>query len=428
MRRLLFAAAVLPLGLASLVQLSTGSAAAAAAPACSVQIVAHQDDDLLFMNPDLQRDIRANRCVRTIYLTAGDAGKDRAYWSGRETGEKTAYATMAGRANFWTDSTADVQGRTVRVSTLTGTAVSLVFLRLPDGFNGTGSAPYAFHSLQKLWEGHLPRITPVDGSASYSREELIGVRHGLLTQTRPDRVRLQDFRGDSGPVGVNGGDGDHHDHHAAAYFAYAAQRLLTTPHETTAYRAYSISDLPINVTGPDLDLKKATFYAYAAFDELLGCKDDRTCAADPLDGGRPSPYRNWLDRQYPVTGPAADGSVELRALSTRCLDVRGVDSTNGTPVQLWDCANSANQRWTFAGAGVVRGFAGKCLDADPAGPAVRLWDCTGRANQQWTFTTAGELRGPGNLCLDLRDADLPNGTPAELRPCTGAPRQKWRTV
>jgi hypothetical protein len=105
-----------------------------------------------------------------------------------------------------------------------------------------------------------------------------------------------------------------------------------------------------------------------------------------------------------------------------------VDSTNGTPVQLWDCANSANQRWTFTGNGVVRGFAGKCLDADPVSPAVRLWDCTGQANQQWTFTVAGELRGPGGLCLDLRDADLPNGTPGELRPCTGDPRQKWRAV
>ena len=404
-------------------------APAAAAPSCTVQIVAHTDDDLLFMNPDIQRDVRAGACVRTAYLTAGDAGREQAYWARREAGVKQAYATMAGAADGWTDGTATVAGRGVPRSTLTGTAVSLVFLRLPDGFDGNGSARYGGQSLQKLWEGLIPQIAPVDGSSSYTRAELIGVLRELLEKTHAGRVRLQDFRGDSGPVGVYGGDGDHHDHHAAAYFGYAAQRLVTAQHEVVAYRGYSTSELPANVAGADLELKKATFFAYTAFDELIGCKDDRSCAADPLDGGRPSVYRPWLSRQYPVPGPAADGSVELRAVNGRCLDVRGVDSTNGTLVQLWDCAGAPNQRWTVnPGVGEVRGFAGKCLDADPTGRAVRLWDCTGGANQTWTLTTAGELRGLGDRCLDVRDPALPNGAPAELGPCTGESRQKWRAV
>jgi LmbE family N-acetylglucosaminyl deacetylase len=385
---------------------------APAAPSCSVQVVAHQDDDLLFMNPDIQRDIRADRCVRTVYLTAGDAGRDVGYWSAREAGEKTAYATMAGLPNDWSDETTSVEGRDVRRSRLAGTQVELVFLRLPDGFDGTGSDRYLGQSLPKLWDGRLARITAVDQSAAYSREELIGVVRALLAPA--SLVRLQDFRGDSNA------DNDHHDHHAAAYFAYAAQRLLSTPHETTAYRGYSISDFPANVTGADLDLKKSTFFGYAAFDDLLDCKDDVTCA--------PSVYRPWLERQYPVAGPAADGSVELRAMSTRCLDVRDFDTTNGTPAQLWDCAGSPNQRWTFTADGALRGFADKCLDADPESPAVRIWDCADVAGQKWTLTGAGELRGTSDRCLDLRDADLPNGTPAELHPCTGEPGQKWRVV
>ena len=427
MIRRLIAAAVLPLVVAGLALSGPVSPTAAAAP-CSVQIVAHEDDDLLFMNPDIQRDVRADRCVRTVYLTAGDAGRDIGYWSARETGEKTAYATMAGRPNTWSDAVISVPGRDVRVSRLAGTRVELVFLRLPDGFDGRGSDRYGAQSLQKLWEGHLGRLTTVDGAQSYSRAELIGVLHGLLAEAGADIVRLQDFRGDSGPIGVNGGDGDHHDHHVAAYFANAARRLLATPHQTNTYRGYSISDLPANVTGADLDLKKATFYAYAAHDELLGCKDDRTCDADPTDGGRPSVYRPWLERQYQLPGPAADGSVELRALSIRCLDVRDFDTSNGAAVQLWDCAGSPNQQWTFTADGALRGFAGKCLDADPAGPAVRIWDCGGAAHQRWTLTGEGELRDPAGRCLDLRDADLPNGTPAEMRPCTGEPRQKWRAV
>ncbi|MEV4641185.1 ricin-type beta-trefoil lectin domain protein [Actinoplanes sp. NPDC049548] len=423
MKRILIGAAAV---LTTLVPAPT--AAVAAAPSCSVQVVAHQDDDLLFMNPDIHRDIRAGICVRTVYITAGDAGRDAGYWSAREAGVRAAYATMAGRPNEWSGATLSVQGRELPVSRLAGTQVEQVYLRLPDGFDGRGSDRYAAQSLQKLWEGQLGRITTVDGTAGYTRAELISLLHDLLAQAGADVVRLQDFRGDSGPIGVDGGDRDHHDHHAAAYFAYAAQRLLTTPHRTTAYRGYSISELPANVTGADLDLKKATFYAYAAFDDLLGCKDDASCDADPTAGGGPSVYRPWLPRQYEVPGPAADGTVEVRAMSTRCLEVRDWVTTNGTPAQLQDCVGSANQRWTFTADGALRGLAEKCLDADPASSAVRVWDCTGAPNQRWTLTGAGELRGLDDRCLDLRDADLPNRTPAELHPCTGEPRQKWRVV
>lgn len=423
MKRTLIAAGV---ALAFLIPVP--AAAVAAASPCSVQVVAHEDDDLLFMNPDIQGDIRAGRCVRTVYLTAGDAGRDVGYWSARETGERAAYATMSGRPNAWSDATATVEGRELHVSRLTGTRVELVFLRLPDGFDGRGSDRYGAQSLHKLWEGQIGRITTVDGSAGYTRAELVSVVLGLLTQAGADVVRMQDFRGDSGAIGVDGGDRDHHDHHAAAYFAYAAQRLLVAPHRTTAYRGYSVSELPANVAGADLELKKATFYAYGAFDELLGCRDDASCDADPTAGGGPSAYRPWLQRRYEVPGPAADGTVELHAVSTRCLEVRDSSPADGTPAQLRDCVGSANQRWTFTADGALRGFAGRCLDADPADSTVRAGDCTGAARQRWVLTGDGELRGLDDRCLDLRDADLPNATPAELRACTGEPRQKWRVV
>src|SRR5579862_2763584 len=45
-----------------------------------LNIVAHQDDDLLFMNPDTQKDINEGHCIRTIYITAGDSGAGSYYW------------------------------------------------------------------------------------------------------------------------------------------------------------------------------------------------------------------------------------------------------------------------------------------------------------------------------------------------------------
>src|SRR5215475_11483965 len=53
------------------------ASAAVAEPECngrSMNIVAHEDDDLLFLSPDLIHDIQSGRCVRTIFVTAGDAG------------------------------------------------------------------------------------------------------------------------------------------------------------------------------------------------------------------------------------------------------------------------------------------------------------------------------------------------------------------
>ena len=39
-----------------------------------LQIVAHQDDDFLFMNPDMAVTLDAGIPVTTVYLTAGEAG------------------------------------------------------------------------------------------------------------------------------------------------------------------------------------------------------------------------------------------------------------------------------------------------------------------------------------------------------------------
>ena len=44
--------------------------------------VAHLDDDLLFMNPDIASNVEAGGCVRVIYLTASDAGEGEPYMLG----------------------------------------------------------------------------------------------------------------------------------------------------------------------------------------------------------------------------------------------------------------------------------------------------------------------------------------------------------
>src|SRR5262245_24302675 len=95
-------AKVLAVGVAAGAVALCPSAPAGADPACpagrTLTIVAHEDDDLLFTSPDLLAAIQAGRCVRTIFVTAGDAGAASWYWSGREDGARAAYAQMIGTA------------------------------------------------------------------------------------------------------------------------------------------------------------------------------------------------------------------------------------------------------------------------------------------------------------------------------------------
>jgi GlcNAc-PI de-N-acetylase len=95
--------------------MAAGTAAWAAAPGVAaagggsriMNIVAHEDDDLLFLSPDLLHDLQAGHTVRTVFITAGDAAdqvaggadQQRRYWMAREAGNRAAYAQMSGAPN-----------------------------------------------------------------------------------------------------------------------------------------------------------------------------------------------------------------------------------------------------------------------------------------------------------------------------------------
>src|SRR5262249_33560664 len=138
-------------------------------------IVAHQDDDLLFLNPDVDQSIASGSTVFLVYLTAGDAGRGARYWTARERGARAAHARMAGVKDVWLPVRVPVAGRIVSIETLAERqSVHLVFLRLPDGrMKGEGSVAYGRVSLQKLWEGSIKRMSSVDGASSYTAEELL---------------------------------------------------------------------------------------------------------------------------------------------------------------------------------------------------------------------------------------------------------------
>ncbi|EAW09018.1 uncharacterized protein ACLA_077650 [Aspergillus clavatus NRRL 1] len=272
-----------------LLALSGLGAASKRAVARTLNIVAHQDDDLLFQNPDIIHDIGSGRRVRTVYLTAGDAGRGWEYWTSRQAGAMAAYAEMAGVSNDWEESDLGIPGKDIPLYTLSDRQrISIAFMHLPDGsIDGNGFPSTDNESMEKLWKESIPEIRTVDESGTtYTRQELIDTLTTIIDDFGPDDVNALDYLHDFGT-------GDHSDHTAGGLFANEAAIPSEFPGNVIAYIGYPTSDLPANVDGEDLEEKKAAFYTYAAYDDAV-CSSDEACA-----GG---PYESWLARLYNLSG------------------------------------------------------------------------------------------------------------------------------
>lgn len=250
----------------------------------SLDIVAHEDDDILFMNPDIMTDIRAGMCVRTVYLTAGDAGGAAQYWSGREAGAKAAYAAMAGLPDDWQDKAELIDGRPVAVSHLVGhPQTALVFLRLPDGnMHGKGFTANQHESLASLLGGTQLNIHTVDTHEAYDKNQLIRVLGAIMNSDKPDIIRALGLQ--------TMADGDHSDHVSAGTFAALAAAGYDRPHALTAYGGYPDKLQVPDLTAEQIAQKQAVFLAYAAHDPAV-CQTAAACASSDT-------YGNYLTREY----------------------------------------------------------------------------------------------------------------------------------
>lgn len=119
--------------------------------------------------------------------------------------------------------------------------------------------------------------------------------------------------------------------------------------------------------------------------------------------------------------------------SGTCLDATGPSSTNGTPLQIWACAYSDNQRWQLpAGVptGHITGIGGKCADlngsgsTNAAGTAVQLNTCGAGVSQDWSVTSDGAVQILGD-CLGVANNGTASGTAVTLQVCDGGKGQRW---
>ncbi|KAF9447226.1 carbohydrate-binding module family 13 protein [Macrolepiota fuliginosa MF-IS2] len=101
-------------------------------------------------------------------------------------------------------------------------------------------------------------------------------------------------------------------------------------------------------------------------------------------------------------------------IGPKCLDVRGAQLQNGTPVQIFDCNRSNAQDWEFRNHGTTSirlRNTSFCLDAGshPAnGVKMKIWQCFNNLPAQtWRFTPDSHVVLQNTaLCLDLTNGDI----------------------
>ncbi|WP_186317662.1 PIG-L family deacetylase [Curtobacterium sp. 9128] len=341
---------------AALIAVGTGPARAATTCAAGSQItvIAHPDDDLFFMNPDILGKVSAaGWCTTTVYVTSGDAGLGSSYSTARESGIKAAYAKMTGTANRWTSARQTAGGHSVLRATLKALPrVQLVFLRLPDGnIDGTGFGATGSESMEQLMTGWISTMTTVDSSPqTYTEQGIVDTIGALLTKAAPTVIRTQDS------VHAFGSDDDHSDHHAVGQLTLRARDAVAPTVPITPYLGYPTVQLPTNVSGADLAAKSAAYYTYAPYDSQI-CQTASACAGKPEE--------QWLPRQHPVadltppsgggSGPgAADGNAAAAAVVTASSQntADGQGAVKATDGVVDGYPGNASAEWASQGGGV----------------------------------------------------------------------------
>lgn len=253
---------------------------------------AHPDDDIIFANPTISEAIAAGDCVRTVFLTAGDAGRGIDYTRSRELGILRAYNVMRGSEGLWdeTEVTLDAGMRVDRLTPQGDPRLSVLFVRLPDGnitdggFEATGYA-----TLSKLLSGSIDSLAPIDGGPALSSAQLSASLTELAQAYRPSLTLTHIPRGSAFAPG------DHPDHSVVGTLVRDAIGPVADAGPGLRYFVgYPSEDLPRNVEGAALDTKVEIYRVYTQQDDVIRCADRHACL-------KTRKFGEWLQRSYPKT-------------------------------------------------------------------------------------------------------------------------------
>lgn len=285
-----------------------------------LQVVAHPDDDLFFINPEVGQSLRSGRPLASVYLTSGEADgvngpkpsahsglrppvPDQAkYAKARQNGIRAAYAEMVtgDAARPWRRTViATAGGGLAELDTLQGHPhIQLVWTLLHEAGSITGDRPQSLHA---LWDGRTRSICSqlaygglVIRDFSYSAAQLIRTLAGFLELFRPTHVRMQDPT--PGRLDRNHKYADHQDHlYGARFVQRALARYAASgerPHFTVqTYLGYFNGGLPGTLDPASGESKARTVETYAwSGTPRSSCQDPAGCGDKNVAA---HPKRHW---------------------------------------------------------------------------------------------------------------------------------------
>ncbi len=316
-------------------------------PAVHLTIVAHPDDDLLFMQPDLQDALDRGGGMTSVYVTAGNDTKGLDYVENRYAGLMAAYGAIAG-THDWTCGWIDIADHAAEHCRLDDAGISLVFLGYPDG-GLMGERPT---SLRNLWQGQIASATTISRrTATYERADLVAVLAEIVTTTAPAALRTLEIAATHGH--------DHSDHMLVGALALLATAATPAHPELISYRGYNTESEPPNAD-PALFARAQDIVAryHSCVNHCAPC--GQPC---PIQHISP-PELGWLQRRYAV-GMRRRGEGQLRQGNGCIAAPRAGDSAT-----IVDCA--AAPSWQLDDAGALRSSEARAgLGTLPAWPAGR---------------------------------------------------------
>jgi LmbE family N-acetylglucosaminyl deacetylase len=318
-------------------------------------VSAHQDDDLLFDQPDVLEDVQAGSGVTILYITAGNDRKGVAFVEDRQFGTMNGYGIAVDDSlEDWDCGWLTIADHPAQHCRLDDANLSLVFLGYPDG-GIEGQFP---GSLLKLWQGEITSGTTVSRQPSgYSQDELIAAVADVIDQTRPQTMRVLDVASTHGQ--------DHTDHMISAALALIAlAQSQVSPQHIVSYRGYNTLSEP--VTKPDglLAPQLTSLEAYNACATSCGASCGGLCNTTSTQ------HQEWASRRYATGFRIGMTGVTISSDDgTGCVAV-GEDMMS----TLVDCSSAPT--WTSTVGGELATAAGSgsagsvCLEALPTGELV----------------------------------------------------------
>lgn len=127
--------------------------------------------------------------------------------------------------------------------------------------------------------------------------------------------------------------------------------------------------------------------------------------------------------------PPSSGNRIISNWNGKCIDVPGLNFTDGVALSTYGCNTTAAQAWTFSG-GAVKTQNNMCMDvawgSTVNGAIIQIATCSGNAAQQFTLTAAGDLVNPqAGKCVAIQGWNGNDGAPLVLWDCAGSANQKW---